>query len=312
MTGTENILLGLGECMVELAPTGEPDRYRQGFAGDVFNTLWYAAGCLGPGWGVQFHTALGADPLSDELVAFASTAGIDCTRAPRLPGAMPGLYMIRLERGERRFLYWRGQSAARRMFEDSALVRSRIAAARAVYLSGITLAILPPADRATLIGLIAEARGQGRIVAFDPNIRPALWEDADTLRTTLTRAAGAASVVLPSFDDETAAFGDVDPAATGARYLAAGAGLVVVKNGAAPVVTADASGTRNRPVPPLDGAVVDSTAAGDSFNAAFLAAWLGGADLAVSVRAGQGLAAKVLKGHGALVAEARPHPEQRI
>jgi 2-dehydro-3-deoxygluconokinase len=296
------VFLGLGECMVELAPTGRNATYCQGFAGDVFNTLWYAARCLPAGWRVRLHTALGADLLSEELAAFAAAAGVDCTDVPRLPGAMPGLYMIRLgQGGERRFLYWRGQSAARRMLADRALVARQIAAARVVYLSGITLAILPPEDRAALIDLMGRARAEGQAVAFDPNIRPALWEDAATLRATLTAAAGAASLVLPSFDDESAHFGDANPATTAARYRATGCPLVVVKNGPAPVLTADATGLQAHPTPPLPGSVIDSTAAGDSFNAAFLAAWLRDPALGPAVGAGQALAAQVIRGHGALV-----------
>ena len=109
----ENVLLGLGECMVEMAPTDRAGHFAQGFAGDVFNTLWYAARLLGAGWRVRFFSALGTDPLSDELVEFAQKAGVDCSAALRLEGAMPGLYLIRLRDGERRFLYWRRQSAAR-------------------------------------------------------------------------------------------------------------------------------------------------------------------------------------------------------
>lgn len=306
MAETEQVFLGLGECMVELAASGQPSMFRQGFAGDVFNTLWYAARCLGSDWRVRMHTALGTDQLSDELAAFAAAAGVNCSDAPRLPGAMPGLYMIRLEQGERRFLYWRGQSAARQMLADPALVERQIVAARLVYLSGITLAILPPKDRSRLIDLIGQARERGQIVAFDPNIRPALWDDTPTLRTVLTQAAGAASLVLPSFDDESMAFGDTTPEATVRRYQASGCPLVVVKNGSGPVVTGDRTGILGHATPPLDGPVIDSTAAGDSFNAAFLTTWLQSDDLAASVLAGQALAAKVIKGHGALVDTVQP------
>jgi 2-dehydro-3-deoxygluconokinase len=138
-------------------------------------------------------------------------------------------------------------------------------------------------------------------VAFDPNIRPTLWDDAATLRAALTQAAGAASLVLPSFDDEQAAFGDATPEGSVARYLAAGAGLIVVKNGASPVVTGDRTGILAHPTPALDGPMVDSTAAGDSFNAAFLAQWLRAPDVTAAVRAGQALSAQVIAGHGALV-----------
>lgn len=301
MTDTARIFLGLGECMVELAPT--PDgTLRQGFAGDVFNTLWYGTQLLGPGWKVRFQTALGCDALSDELVAFAQGAGIDCSTVPRLQGAMPGLYMIRLSDGERSFLYWRGQSAARRMLEEPARVAVQMTGAAVVYLSGITLAILPPESRAALITQMAQARDAGALVVFDPNIRPALWESAGVMRRALTEAAAAAAVILPSFDDEASAFGDATPAQTAARYYCTGAATIVVKNGPAPVVVQTAQGMQVHDTPPLGRPLIDSTAAGDSFNAGFLADYLRSHDPGKAVRAGQKLAARVVQGRGALVA----------
>lgn len=305
MSHKAHVFLGLGECMVELAPM--PDGLlHQGFAGDVFNTLWYAAHLLGPDWRVRFHTALGRDALSDELALFAADAGVDCSAALRLKGAVPGLYMIRLSQGERSFLYWRGQSAARQMMNEPAHVAHQIDAADVVYLSGITLAILPPEGRTVLIALMAKARTKGRFVAFDPNIRPALWEDMDTACSVITKAAAASSLVLPSFDDEASGFGDRTPTETVARYMAAGARMVVVKNGAGAVVTNTSDSVEAYDTPPLSGPIIDSTAAGDAFNAAYLASYIMTLDPARAVRAGQRLAAHVVQGRGALVAPIAP------
>lgn len=304
MDDTEKVFLGLGECMVEMAPTGSAGHYAQGFAGDVFNTLWYAARSFGPGWRVRFISALGTDPLSDELVAFARMAGVDCRAVLRLEGAMPGLYLIRLVEGERRFLYWRGQSAARRMMQDPGHVARQMSAASVMYLSGITLAILPPDHRGALIELMGAAHADGKLVVFDPNIRPALWEDAKTMRATLTAAAGAAGLLLPSFDDEAAAFGDATPEATARRFEAAGCAMVVVKNAAAPVMALSGGRLSSYETPALKGPVVDTTAAGDAFNAAFLASFLRDRDIGRAVGAGQALAASVVQGRGALVESA--------
>jgi 2-dehydro-3-deoxygluconokinase len=300
--------LGIGECMVELAPAGQ-DLFRQGFAGDVFNTLWYARRALGPDWRVEFFTGLGADRLSEGLVAFADAAGISCDMSPRVPGRSLGLYMIHIAHGERSFSYWRETSAARLMLAEPERIAARIAAADVVYLSGITLAILPPADVAALIDMAGRARAAGKLVAFDPNIRPRLWDSAQRMRDMISRAATAATVILPSFDDETAAFGDASPAVTADRYAALGCGHVVVKNGAAPVLTLMDGIREDHPVPPV-AETVDTTAAGDSFNAAYLAEFLSSRDTAKAVRAGQASAARTISTRGALVDDddARPMP----
>jgi|GEM_PF-3392519 len=138
-------------------------------------------------------------------------------------------------------------------------------------------------------------------VIFDPNIRTALWEDAATLRNTLMAAASAANIVLPSFDDDSAAFGDNNPDDTITRYRSAGAGQVVVQNGPASVVTWDGTTIRHYDTPTLPGPLIGSTAAGHSFNAALMVEALRSDDIAKAGRAGESLAATVVQGHGALV-----------
>ena len=131
--------------MVELSAAG-PGLWRQGFSGDVFNALWYARALSHDNITVAFHTALGTDPLSDELLAFAQNAGIDCTNTPRIQDRRPGLYSIHLDGAERSFTYWRDTSAARMMLRYPEMLWPKVATADVIYLSGITLAILPDDD----------------------------------------------------------------------------------------------------------------------------------------------------------------------
>jgi 2-dehydro-3-deoxygluconokinase len=292
-------IIAIGECMVELAP-GADDRFAMGFAGDTFNTAWYLRQLLPASDAVDYLTCVGDDRISARMVDFMAAEGIGTAHLRRVPGAGVGLYMITLDGAERSFTYWRSASAARQLAADGAALDAALAGAHLAYVSGITLAILPPGDRARLLSALARARAAGVVLAFDPNMRPRLWPDPGTMRGAIMEAASGMDIVLPSFDEDQAQFGDETTAATAARYIGAGAGLVVVKNGAAEVVLRRGS-DELRFQPPPAASVVDTTAAGDSFNAGFLAAHLAGRPLPDCLAQGAALAARVIGARGALV-----------
>lgn len=292
-------ILSIGECMIEMSG-GAGNAWHLGFAGDTLNTLWYARASLDPADGaVAYFTALGDDGFSDKIADFLDANGIDISQIRRITGRRPGLYMIEQIDGDRHFTYWRETSAARRLAEDEARLSAAIEAAELVYLSGITLAILPAEHRERLFALCGAARARGQIVAFDPNIRPALWSSLDEAREAIMAMAGSASIVLPSFDDECATFSDEGPAATIERYARAGVGEIAVKDG--PRAIHVASGGRVERVDAVENvAVVDATGAGDSFNGAYLGARLSGANPMEAAAAGRDMAAKVVGVRGAL------------
>lgn len=299
-TGRPMAVLSVGEAMVELSPADEPSLWRLGFAGDTLNTAWYLRRLLPRDRAIGFMSRIGVSPFSDAMRDFIEAAGLDVTHISRDPAAEVGLYAIHLTGGERSFSYWRGQSAARGLADDGAALDHAFAAADWIYLSGITLAILPPAGRDRLLASLARARDDGARIAFDPNLRPRLWADAATMRGAVERAAALADEMLPSFDDEHDQFGDPAPQATIDRYLAAGARQVVVKAGGEPVRFGGADGTGcvddlRREAP------VDTTAAGDSFNAGYLAARLAGHGVADAIRAGHAVSRQVIRQRGALV-----------
>lgn len=289
----------LGECMVEFAPTSD-GQYRRGFAGDTFNAAWYLRRLLPPERPVRYASCVGEDAVSGAMLAFMAGEGVDTRHVARLPDRTVGLYMIEVKDGERSFSYWRSASAARLLAADPGRLAAALEGATLALLSGITVAILPPEDRPTLLAALERFRADGGRVAFDPNIRPRLWPDAATMRAALARAAAVADLALPSFEDEAAHFGDADPEATLARFRAAGASTIVVKNGPGEILAWDETEGRVafRPAPVE---ARDTTAAGDSFNAGFLAARLGDAPLAAAVEAGAALAGRVCLSPGALV-----------
>lgn len=291
--------VSVGECMVEMSEASD-GLYRLGYAGDTLNTAWYARARLGEDWAVDYVTALGDDLYSQQMAQFFADAGIGTGHIQKVPNRRPGLYLIHQADGDRHFTYWRGQSAAKAMADIPGVLDEALAGADIVYFSGISLAILAPRSRGKLLKAIHLARQGGARVAFDPNERPALWTSPRVMGSTIAAAAIVADIVLPTFPDEAALFGDASPQAVAERYLSWGAEEVVVKNGAEPayVASSESSGW----VAPKPGAVsVDPTGAGDSFNGAYLAARSSGASPIEAAEAAHSLAAIVIGHRGALV-----------
>jgi 2-dehydro-3-deoxygluconokinase len=292
----------IGEAMVEMAPVAD-GLYRRGFAGDTYNTAWHMAQWLGSEASVGILTCVGKDGLSDDFLKGMANDGMDVSAVSRDPYRNMGLYMIELNGVERSFHYWRDTSAARHLADDAdRLVRAHDQVGL-THLSGITLAILNPRARETLFDVLATFRAGGGVVSFDPNIRPRLWSSQQEMRETLTRALSVSDIALPSLDDERLQFGDRDPDATISRMTDAGVHEVVVKNGPDPVVHFADGTTISLPTPAVPD-IIDTTGAGDAFNAGYLCARVMSRDAEDCVRAGQAMAAVVLSHHGALASKA--------
>jgi 2-dehydro-3-deoxygluconokinase len=300
-TGRSKIV-AIGEAMIELAPVGD-GLFKQGFAGDTFNTVWHIAQLLGNSVDTSFVTRVGNDKVSDKFVQSLRKDGLDVSVIGRDAERTMGLYLIELEGVERHFQYWRNMSAARHLADDQAALESAVDRAEIIHLSGITLAILTAAARDTLFDVLARARKAGARVSFDPNIRPQLWRDQSEVHETVSRFLSITDIALPSFDDEAATWGDTTPDATIARLVALGINEIALKNGAGTMLFHGAGTTGQCETPSVTG-IKDTTGAGDAFNAGYLAGALRGQSQADAVRAGQALSAKVIQTFGARLPKA--------
>jgi 2-dehydro-3-deoxygluconokinase len=288
----------IGECMVEFAQS-HGGLFRRGFGGDTLNTALYLARL---GVDTSYVTALGDDPLSEAMLAAWQAEGIATDHVLRLSGRVPGLYMIERDaRGERSFLYWRDRAPAREFFDrvdDAAL--ERLAAFDWLYFSGISLSLYGDAGRSRLRELLAAARKRGGRVAFDGNYRPRGWTDRESAQRAFAAILPLIDLALPTLEDEQMLFGDADEQACLARLNQFGIGEIVIKRGALGCLI-DAGGA-TVDVPPHQALQpVDTTAAGDSFNAGYLAARINGAAPREAAVAGHRLAGAVIMSPGAVI-----------
>ncbi len=285
--------------MIEMSG-GEDRTYRLGYAGDTLNTAWYLRALLNGDWSVDYVTALGEDRYSDDIRTFLKTNNIGTSHIQTVPSRRPGLYMIHQEKGDRHFTYWRDQSAAKLLADDKEALAKAVEKAELVYFSGITLAILAPRARGRLLGAIVTARDNGARIAFDTNIRPALWTSQRVMTGVLTAAASLCDIVLPTHGDEAPLFGDKSIDDTADRYLELGVEEVVVKDGAKEALIATAQ-ERVRVAPKPGAKVVDATGAGDSFNGGYLSSRLSGVGIREAAEAAHATAGIVIGHKGALV-----------
>jgi 2-dehydro-3-deoxygluconokinase len=292
----------IGECMIELQQHANGN-LQQSFGGDTLNTAVYLARLLKGGAQVDYVTALGDDSFSDAMCQSWAQESVGLSKVQRLPGRLPGLYCIQTDaKGERRFLYWRNEAAVRDCFTSEAgdAILASLADYDVLYLSGITLAVLGEVGRERLLAALHQARAKGTRVAFDNNYRPRLWTSVDQARAAYRACLECVDVALLTEDDEQALFGYADSEQLLSAYRERGISEVVVKRGAQSCLV-EAAGERYDIAAQPVSRVIDSTAAGDSFSAGYLAMRLRGYGPLQAAEAGHRLASVVIQHPGALI-----------
>jgi len=289
-------IASIGECMIELSEAAGGLLSRS-YGGDTLNTAVYLARL---GVAVDYVTALGDDPWSEEMVSAWRAEGVGTGHVVRVPGRLPGLHLISTDRvGQRTFYYWRDSSPARQLFDlpQSAGLAAVLAEYDVIYLSGVTLSLYGEAGRKRLFEALDLARAGGRRIAFDTNFRTRGWPDRALAKAAFRAAIGRAAIVLASTEDLDLLFG-----AEGASELpTSNPNIEVVLKLAEPAVRISHGGAQQTIAAEPVADVIDTTAAGDSFAAAYLAARLGGAEPAAAAVAGHRLAGAVVRHRGAIV-----------
>jgi 2-dehydro-3-deoxygluconokinase len=290
----------IGEVLVELK-RGADGRFALSCGGDTFNTAVYLARA---GVNVGFASAVGDDSYSDSILALAAAEGISTDLVFRVAGRLPGLCLVESgPLGERSGRYWREGSPVRDLFElpDWMRLAESLLAAKLIYFSGITLSLFSTTGIGRFLAVLEAARQRGAKVAFDGNFRPRGWKgELARTRTVFIETLKRVDIALPTFDDEAVLWGDHSPEATVARLQAFGIGEIVVKNGPNSALVATAASQEFVPVPEVV-VPVDTTAAGDGFNAGYLAARLDGRDAAQAAGAAHRLAGEVIRHPGAML-----------
>jgi 2-dehydro-3-deoxygluconokinase len=289
----------IGECMIELTEASG-GLLARAFGGDTLNTAVYLARL---GVAVDYVTVLGDDPWSRDMLRAWQAEGISTGLVVILAGRLPGLYLIATDAdGQPRFHYWRDSAPARLLFDlpQTPQITAALRDHDVIYLSGVSLSLYGEAGRQQLFEMLDASHRRGHRLAFDINYRPRGWPDPGVARAAMRAALARADLVFSSTEDLRLLFGE-----DGLDELPiADPGREVVLKLARPAVCLYHRGGRLEidalPVPD----VIDTTAAGDSFAAAYLAARLGGCEPAAAAQSGHRLAGAVVRHRGAIIPRA--------
>lgn len=290
----------LGEAMLMLVaeasgPLEQVQRFSKRTAGAETNV---AIGLARLGFAVGWQSHLGQDSMARYLLAAIGGEGVDCSRVVCDAGQRTGfLFKGRVDdSSDPPIEYHRRGSAASQLGPDD-IDEAWIAGARHLHVSGVFPALSPSTLAATRRAM-ALARGQGKTIGFDPNLRPALWPSPAQMRDTLNDLAAQADWVLPGIEEGRLLTGRDTPEAIARFYRERGAERVVVKLGAEGAYFDDIDAGCGRVAAVPVERVIDTVGAGDGFMVGVTSALLDGLALPAAVRRGAWIGARAVQVRG--------------
>jgi 2-dehydro-3-deoxygluconokinase len=285
-------ILSIGEVMLEMSDMGG-GLYKKSFAGDTFNVAHYLNVVTGGRIKAEYLTAVGEDAESEACLEFMREKGVLTSKCQRNPNRTIGLFVLSNdEHGEKQYGYWRGQSAARLLFDRP----QDLSGYDLIYISGITAAITE--NRSNLIRSITSAKQQSAQIAYDFNHRVRLWEPG--------AARAFAEQILTLVDiakisDEELAFLYSGKSVEEFSTAHPQAEWVLTCGGEKGEVWKNGNMLARQKFTAVT-EVVDSSAAGDSFIATYIAEKFAGASPLEGLRRGHAIASQVVLGKGSIVA----------
>jgi len=268
-------VVALGEPMLEFNTTEpgslrEVRKYEVGWGGDTSNFV-VAVSRLGRSGG--YICRLGDDDFGKIFLDLWNHEGIDTSHVILDKHAPTGIYFISRRGETHSFTYYRSGSAASRLSADD-IPEEYLAQAKVFHTSGISQAISDSACDAVFYA-IEVAREAGALISYDPNVRLKLW-DRERARSTILETIRMADLVFPSLEDARIITEMNDAEQIAGELQRLGPKVVALKLGEEGALLATEDGLRR--IEPYRVEVKDTTGAGDTFDGAFIVAYLDGLD----------------------------------
>ena len=288
----------IGEAMIEISNI-KNSLYNQSFAGDTLNFCNYLDKKK---LNAFFLSAIGKSEINQSLLDFVKSKNISTKYIKQINQFEIGLYLIKnKDNGEKQFFYWRDESAAKQYFNniDFLNLYKELKNFDYIYFSGITLSIIHISKLNNFIKLLKLLKSKKIKIVFDFNIRPTRWNKKN----------------LNNFFDSVLKFVDICfISGEDMSYWKNKNGIksyeqivrkyklkhsIFRKNAKFTYVFLNK--TRYVFKNKLLKTVVDTSGAGDGFNAAYLSNFIVNNDPVLALKAGSSLGSKIVMKKGAIV-----------
>lgn len=244
----------------EEKPLDQVESFFSAIAGAEYNV---AIGLVRLGHSVGYLTRLGKDPFGKKILLSMKENYID-TSLVQVDDIRRTGFMLKgkVHSGDPEIFYFRKNSAASTIC-PSDLEKIDFSKYDILHMTGV-FPSLSPSTQETAFAMMEKARAAGLTIFFDPNLRPSLWPDFQTMIQTLNRLSQMADYMLPGYKEGEALTGSCNPEKIADYYLNLGVKGVVIKTGAKGAFAATQQ--ERVQIPTFqEWNIVDTVGAGDGF-----------------------------------------------
>ena len=288
----------IGEAMIEISNV-KNNLYNQSFAGDTLNFCNYLDKKK---LNAFFLSAIGKSEINQSLLDFVKSKNISTKYIKQINQFEIGLYLIKnKDNGEKQFFYWRDESAAKQYFNniDFLNLYKELKNFDYIYFSGITLSIIHISKLNNFIKLLNLLKSKKIKIVFDFNIRPSRWNKKN-LNIFLDSVLKFVDICFLSGEDMN--YWKNKNNIKSYEQIVRKYKLkhsIFRKNAKFTYVFLNK--TRYVFKNKLLKTVVDTSGAGDGFNAAYLSNFIVNNDPVLALKAGSSLGSKIVMKKGAIV-----------
>ena len=288
----------IGEAMIEISNI-KNSLYNQSFAGDTLNFCNYLDKKK---LNAFFLSAIGKSEINQSLLDFVKSKKISTKYIKKINQFEVGLYLIKnKDNGEKQFFYWRDESAAKQYFNNIDFINlyKELKNFDYIYFSGITLSIIHISKLNNFIKLLKLLKRKKIKIVFDFNIRPSRWNKKN-LNIFLDSVLKFVDICFLSGEDMNN-WKNKNNIKSHEQIVRKYKIKHSIFRKNAKFTYVFLNKTRYVFKNKLLKRVVDTSGAGDGFNAAYLSNFIVNNDPVLALKAGSSLGSKIVMKKGAIV-----------